>query len=297
MTVRQILDVLEIRTKVVSVSGFAVGTVYAARHTATDDATGNVAASVILFAAILAVDMGTTGFNSFFDFLRGVDRRGVNREHDKVLVNDRVPALPVFLLSFGLYLTAMIFGVWLSFLVGFEILLVGAISVTVGFLYNTGPIPLSSTPLGEVFAGGFLGWVLVTLSIYVHTGTLDGTDMLVGVPSFLMVASILTVNNTCDIESDRAAGRKTLSIVVGRRVSTVIAVLLGVCAYASSAVLAFRGVFPQNALYLLAAACIVSAFIYRTMILRGLVAGTKGISMQSILYIFVAFSLAVAWPL
>jgi 1,4-dihydroxy-2-naphthoate octaprenyltransferase len=151
VSVSQFLRIVEIRTKVISVSGFAVGATYTVyRYGPVDPVV-----FAITLAAVLAVDMATTGFNTFFDFYSGVDRRGVNRETDKVLVHQNVAAGPALLISLGLYAIAAGLGIVLAVIATPLVVPIGAISMLIGFLYNAGPLPLSRTPLGELFAGGF----------------------------------------------------------------------------------------------------------------------------------------------
>ncbi len=80
------------------------------------------------------------------------------------------------------------------------------------FFYTAGPKPVSSTPFGEIFAGGFLGTVLFLLVCFVSNRKIYIFICSSFTSDFFVIAQILTVNNTCDIKGDRAAGRKTLSI-------------------------------------------------------------------------------------
>ncbi|TVR00949.1 MAG: prenyltransferase, partial [Spirochaetaceae bacterium] len=184
-------------------------------------------------------------------------------------------------------------GALIGYLVGIEIIIVGAACMAVGFLYNGGPLPLSRTPLGELFAGGFLGFVLVTLSYYVHTRSLDPGAVLIGLPSFLLVASILTVNNTCDLDGDRAAGRWTLSIVLGRRGGELVVYLLGAAGFGLALALGAVGVLPRWTMVPLAVAAILAAREYRGMHRRGYSHETKGPSMGSISRVFLLYTVAM----
>ena len=113
-------------------------------------------------------------------------------------------------------------------------------------LYNFGPRPISHTPFGELAAGGFLGAVLFLLSFYLQAGRLTAEAVMRSLPLLLLVASILTVNNTCDIQGDRAAGRRTLSIVVGPRWGEALVYACGGLAYALTALMVARGVLPRG---------------------------------------------------
>lgn len=224
MTIKQFFRVVEIRTKIVSVSSFLLALLWIFKIQASFD----VLLAALFFVSMLMVDMGTTGLNSFYDYMNGTDDKRHNRETDKVLVYQGVSPGQTLLVSLGLFLGAGILGLLLGFLTGrVEVIVWGGLSLLVGYLYNGGPLPLSRTPLGEIFAGGFLGTVLMMILGLVLLGRWE-PDLFRGtLPSALMIASILTVNNTCDRVGDREAGRWTLSILMGSGPSQVLILLLG----------------------------------------------------------------------
>ena len=293
MTLTDFARIVEIRTKIVSVSAFLIGTLFAAWYAGEF----SPLLALLMLAATLCVDMGTTGFNSYFDFHSGVDNAQFNRERDKVLVHRGIGSHLALVISVGLFGAAVVLGALIGFLVGIEIILVGAACMAVGFLYNGGPLPLSRTPLGELFAGGFLGFVLVALSYYVHTRSLDSGAVLIGLPSFLLVASILTVNNTCDLDGDRAAGRWTLSILLGRRGGELVIYLLGAAGFGLALALGAVGVLPRWTMIPLAAAAILAGREYRRMHRRGYSHETKGPSMGSISRVFLLYTVAMVFSL
>ncbi len=281
--------IVEIRTKIISLSAFLIGTLFAAYHAERL----SWPLVLLMLAATLAVDMGTTGFNSYFDYRSGVDNKRFNKERDKVLVHRGIGPHVALGISVALFAVAVVLGLLIGYLVGWEIIFVGAACMAVGFLYNGGPFPISRTPFGELFAGGFLGLVLVALAYYVQTQVLDTAIVLLGLPSFLLVSSILTVNNTCDLEGDRAAGRRTLSILLGARGGEVAIYLLGTAAYAVAALTAVLGYLPRLALLPLALSALPVVAEYRRMHRRGYSHETKGPSMGSIARVFVLYSAAI----
>lgn len=293
MTIRQFLNVVELKTKAVSVSSFLLGTLSALYA-------GGEFSPVrffVLAVAVLAVDMGTTAFNTFFDYMRGTDSPDFTREADKVLVHEGVAPATALVVSLSLYALAAITGIIMTVLTGPLVLAAGVAGMVVGFLYNAGPLPISHTPVGEVFAGGFLGPVLFLVSYYVQAETIDSAAVLASIPSFLYIASILTVNNTCDIEGDRASGRKTLSILIGRRAGERLVYIQGAVAHLSVAALTAAGVFPLRSLFPIALSGAFAVSEYLRMHHRGFSHDTKGPSMRSILRIFVVWSLMLALSL
>jgi 1,4-dihydroxy-2-naphthoate octaprenyltransferase len=282
-----VLAVVELRTKIVSVSSFALGTAFAAYHTGKF----SLGMTVLMLIAVLCVDMGTTAFNSYFDVKRGVDNRRLNRERDKVLVHTGLSAGFALLVAMTCFAGAAVFGLAIILLVGTEVLVVGVISMAVGFLYNGGPLPISSTPLGEFFAGTFLGGLLFVLSYYVQTQELTAKALSAGLPSLLFVSCILAVNNTCDREGDRAAGRHTIAVLLGHGASEFLVYALATAGHGALLLLALGdGGFPRLTAPAagLSAAFSIAAFI--RMHGRGYSHETKGSSMQSISRVFLVFT-------
>lgn len=290
MNVKQFARIVEIRTKLVSVSTFTIASLYVLYSSSHL----SMPLLLLTFAAALCVDMGTTGFNTYFDFVRGVDNRIYNLESDKVLVHDGMSARDALAVSLGVYAVAVVLGAILAAVTSLWIAVVGALCMAVGFLYTGGPYPISRTPVGELFAGGFLGTIFFLIACFVQTERVDVSALPASLPSTLMIMSILTVNNTCDIVGDRAAGRRTFSIVVGPRGGEVTLYLLGAFAYALAAVLSLVGVLPIWTLITLALSLVLVVPTYREMHRTGFSHSTKGASMGRISRVFVLFSVAVA---
>jgi 1,4-dihydroxy-2-naphthoate octaprenyltransferase len=293
MTARQFLRIVEIRTKIVSLSSFLIGTAYAGYRPVEVDPV----VAVLFLIALLCVDMGTTAFNSFFDYMRGVDTKTVNTERDKVLVHDGVAPGVALLVSLGLFAGAVVVGLIVGVLSSLLVVLVGAAGMAVGFLYNGGPMPISRTPVGELFAGLFLGGIVVTLAYAVHAEAVTGDVLLVSLPSTLFVASILTTNNTCDVDGDRAAGRRTLAVLLGRHAARWIIYGQGMAAYGVLAWLTAGGTLPEITWTVVVAGVPASAAVYRSMHRRGYGHETKGRSMQGIIRAFAIYTVLFAGSL
>ena len=289
MTLKQFFRIVEIRTKIVSVSTFSIAVLYSVY------AAGSFSWLLLglMAAAVLMVDMGTTAFNIYFDYLRGVDHADYQREKEKVLVYEGVAPGAAFLTGAGLFGGAAALGLIIAFLTGWQVAAAGALCMGVGFFYTGGPRPISTIPAGELFAGGFLGTALFLITFFVFTGQMGWHALLASLPSFFLIASILTVNNTCDIEGDRASGRRTFSIVAGRRAGEIAVYVLGALGYGSVAALALAGGFPWWTAATIALAAVPARQEYRRMHRRRFIQATKGPSMGSISKIFALYTLAM----
>lgn len=288
MNLRQFLAVVEIRTKVVSLFTFAMGTSLAYYTSGSL----NWKLVLLMGAAVLCIDMGTTGCNSFFDYMHGTDRKESNREKDKVLVHEAVPPLEALLVSCSLFLIAAILGIWIAALTTWNIIIVGGICILVGIGYTAGPLPISHTPFGELAAGGFLGSVLLLLSFYVQTGKIELDVSIASLSFFFMIAAILTVNNTCDRESDSDAGRKTLSILLGKRLSSGLILCEVIASWGITIYCSLVKILPLTNLYCLLFILPFTVGMLINMYRRGFSLSTKGRSMKSISAIFSLFALS-----
>ncbi len=285
MTIGQFFGIVEIRTKIISLTTFAMGLTYAYHFTGRLDPL----LALIMLVSVLCVDMGTTGFNAYFDYRNGTDRAQRNSEKNKVLLHQGVAAAAALQVSVVLFAGAVVTGIVLAVLTSWYIIPVGAVCMGVGYLYTGGPYPISRTPLGELAAGGFLGTVLFMITWFVQTGTVSWNALLVSLSSSALVASILTANNTCDLDTDREAGRFTLSIIVGRRFSAWIIYLLGGGAYLWAGLMIFVGWLPALLVPFLAAGLIVTIINYRNMHAIGYSEQTKDPIMGSVARLYLLF--------
>ena len=210
------------RTLPAAIAPVLVGTALAI----LDDEFQALAFLAALLGAIL-IQVGTNLSNDYSDARRGADtedRLGPVR----VTAGGLVPPRQVLVATYVTFGLAVLVGMYLVYVAGPELLLVGAASILAGVLYTGGPRPYGYEGLGEVFVFTFFGIVAVTGTYYVQAESLPGEAFLLAVPVGLLAAAILVVNNVRDLETDRRAGKRTLAVRLGReRTRTLYAVMLG----------------------------------------------------------------------
>jgi len=286
-TVGDLLKIVDIRTKIVSVSSLLVGSGWALA-TAPEHFSWPLFA--LMAVATLLIDMGTTGFNSYFDFVTGVDTRESDQERFKALVQREIEPRVALKLSFSLYLLAMPLGLAIGTRAGWGVVATGAFCMLFAWFYSGGPRPISRTPVGEFFAGGLLGGVLIAVAAFVHTHRLDAATILVGIPSSLIIAGILSTNNACDRVGDERAGRRTLAIVLGPGRSHLPVFLLVGAAYAAVALLAALRVAAPWAFLPMLLSAVHAWRSLAAMKRRGWSHATKGPNMGAISLVFIVFT-------
>lgn len=174
----------------------------------------------------LFIQVGANLSNDYSDARRGADaedRLGPVR----VTAGGLVPPRQVLLATYVTFGLAMLCGVYLIAVAGWELLLVGAASIVAGVLYTGGPRPYGYEGLGELFVFLFFGIVAVAGSFFVQTETLVWEAFALAVPVGLLASAVLVVNNVRDLDTDRRAGKRTLAVRLGReRTRTLFAVMV-----------------------------------------------------------------------
>jgi 1,4-dihydroxy-2-naphthoate polyprenyltransferase len=172
------------------------------------------------------IQVGTNLSNDYSDARRGADaedRLGPVR----VTAGGLVPPQQVLVATYVSFGVAVLAGIYLIVVAGWQLLLVGAASILAGVLYTGGPRPYGYEGLGEAFVFLFFGIVAVVGSFFVQVGHLRWEAFALAVPVGLLAAAILVVNNFRDIDSDRRAGKRTLAVRLGRaRTRTMFATIV-----------------------------------------------------------------------
>src|SRR5436305_2236348 len=161
------------------------------------------------------IQIGTNLSNDYSDARRGADteaRLGPVR----VTAGGLVPPRQVLIATYVSFGVAVLFGIYLIVVAGWQLLLVGAASILAGVAYTGGPRPYGYEGLGEVFVFLFFGIVAVAGSFFVQAEHLNWEAFALAVPVGLLAAGILVVNNVRDIDTDRRAGKRTLAVRLGR---------------------------------------------------------------------------------
>jgi 1,4-dihydroxy-2-naphthoate polyprenyltransferase len=161
------------------------------------------------------IQIGTNLSNDYSDARRGADtddRLGPVRVTSGGLKPPRRVLVGTWI-AFGVAVAA---GAYLVAVAGWELVLVGAVSILAGVLYTGGPRPYGYEGLGELFVFLFFGVVAVAGSYFVQTERLEWEAFALSVPVGLLAAAILIVNNVRDIDTDRRAGKRTLAVKLGR---------------------------------------------------------------------------------
>lgn len=193
----------------------AVAPVLAASALAWHDGRAKPLAAVICGVFALLIQIGTNFANDYYDYVKGADtaeRVGPRRAVAAGWVTPRTMRW-VMMLVFG---AAFVVGLSLLHYGGWILLLVGVASIVCGVAYTGGPYPLGYNGLGDVFVFVFFGIVAVCTTYFVQTGAVTLPAFLAAAGIGALATNILLVNNYRDVETDAAAGKRTLVVRLGR---------------------------------------------------------------------------------
>jgi len=212
--------------------------------------------SVPLFLAMLAasvlIQTATNMFNEYYDYVKGLDN-----EHSVgiggTIVRDGVRPKTVRNLAFLFYAVSVLLGVYICMESSWWVAAAGAVSMAVGYFYTAGPLPISYTPFGELFAGFFMGPVIIMIASFIQTGALSMDHFLISIAPGLLIAAINLANNIRDLDGDKAGGRRTLAILLGRPRAVRLLEATFAAAFAWTALLAALNVLTPWALLALLA--------------------------------------------
>lgn len=171
----------------------------------------------IVFCALLSsfcIQIGTNLVNDAMDFRKGADteeRVGPIRVTQKGLFTFRqvmTGAALFFILAAG-------FGVPLVIQGGWPIVVIGLVSILMGYAYTSGPAPLAYHGLGDLFVIIFFGLVAVGGLFYLLTGQYTTAAFVLGLQIGFLSTVLIAINNLRDMKTDLLVSKKTLAVRLG----------------------------------------------------------------------------------
>lgn len=264
MTLKGFLGFVEIQTKAASVIPFALGTTYSLYRYESF----NLKNFIIMFISLITFDMATTAINNYCDYKKAKTNEGYNYIVKNAIEKYNIRQSTALCIIFTLLIIATLAGIKLSLNTNIVVLIIGIVSFMAGILYTFGPIPISRMPLGEVFSGIFMGFIITFLAIYIHIYnenlvTLMYQDsilkininifemfyiFLVCIPAINGIANIMLANNICDVEEDIINKRFTLPYYIGRKGASKLFKILYYISYVDILILVILKVLPATCL-------------------------------------------------
>jgi 1,4-dihydroxy-2-naphthoate octaprenyltransferase len=218
----------------------SVAPVLAGTAVAVHEGGARPAAGIAALLVALAMQIGVNLANDYSDFVRGADtprRVGPLRAAASgIVAPERVKWAAIA--AFGV---AGATGLVLSLATDWRLLFVGAACLLAGWLYTGGPRPYGYLGLGELFVFVFFGLVATVGTVYVEELRVTPLAILAGCGIGFLATAILVLNNLRDIETDAAAGKRTLATRIGRGPTLVLLLVLVSAAFAVPIVILVSG--------------------------------------------------------
>lgn len=171
----------------------------------------------IFFYAVLSaifIQIGTNLVNDAMDFKKGADdekRIGPQRITQAGILSFK----QVMLIATLFFLLALAFGIPLVQVGGWPIVIVGLVSILLGYGYTAGPYPLAYKGLGDLFVIIFFGLVAVQGMFFLQTQELNLGSFILGLQIGLLSTVLIAINNLRDIEGDTKVNKRTLAVRLG----------------------------------------------------------------------------------
>lgn len=171
--------------------------------------------SVLTLLASIFIQIGTNLVNDAVDFKKGADT-------EKRIGPQRVTQAGIFQANHVMWMgtcffaLAILCGIPLVMRGGNPILLVGVISVLMGYAYTAGPFPLAYRGLGDIFVILFFGLIAVGGVYFLHSGEMSTGALVAGLQVGLHCTVLIAINNLRDTEGDRLVNKKTLPVRFGK---------------------------------------------------------------------------------
>ncbi|MFT4234341.1 MAG: 1,4-dihydroxy-2-naphthoate polyprenyltransferase [Microbacterium sp.] len=172
-------------------------------------------------AVAVALQIGVNFANDYSDGVRGTDDYRVGPK--RLTASRRVKPKTVLIVALVFFAIAAIAGVAIVIRTQqWWMLLVGAACIAAAWFYTGGKRPYGYYGLGELVVFVFFGLVATLGTTWVQAQYLPQEAWLGAVGIGLLACAVLTSNNLRDIPQDRKAGKRTLSVLIGKRGSQVL---------------------------------------------------------------------------
>lgn len=176
--------------------------------------------ALLALVVALCLQIGVNYANDYSDGIRGTDAHRVGPAR----LTGSGAAKPSAVLSVALAFFGLAALAGLTLVVITQqwwLLAVGAAAIGAAWLYTGGKRPYGYYGLGELFVFVFFGLVATLGTTFVQAGTVNTESWLSAIGIGLIACAVLMVNNLRDRDSDKAAGKRTLAVLIGSTGSRV----------------------------------------------------------------------------
>ena len=263
MTLTVFLELVEFKAKTASVLPFFIGICFSLYNFHKL----HLGLVLLYFVAMFIFNIAVDILDNYNDYHHATEIHDY-REKTNIIGRESLDIKLVFRMMIGMIIISALIGVGLTLVVGWPFLLMGLFCYGVGIFYSSGPKPLSSLPLGEVFSGFTMGFMITCLCVYLNTYEVfqwNFTNItaifLISLPNTLWIANLMLANNICDLEEDEMNNRFTLVHYLGKRRAIRLFEIMNLAAFLAILLSVILGIAPWSML----GTFLVAPFIYHQM--------------------------------
>ena len=185
----------------------------------------------------LLLHTGTNVANDYFDHRSGTD--DVNVEFvrpftggSRMIQTGLLTPREVLWGALAAFALACLVGLYLAYVRGPLIIVLGIFGIFCGFFYTAPPFNLASKGIGEFFIGLNFGVLMTLGSFFVQSGYLAWEPVVAAIPVGLLIAGVLYINEFQDAPADGSVGKDHLVVRLGRKKAALGYLMLIVATYA-----------------------------------------------------------------
>lgn len=184
----------------------------------------------LTFAGVIALHTSVDLLNDYWDFKRRIDTETKRTKFSGgtgVLPERLLQPAEVYRAGMAFLILGAIIGGYFVFFNGVTIAIILAFAIISIYFYST---KIVNSGLGEVFVA-IKGTMIVLGTYFVQTSQIVIEPILGGVILGVLSSMVLFVNSFPDFEADRASGRKSLVIMLGKKRATSALWIFPIVAY------------------------------------------------------------------
>jgi 1,4-dihydroxy-2-naphthoate octaprenyltransferase len=170
---------------------------------------------VLTLTGLLLAHTSVNVLNDYFDYKSGIDLETTRTPFSGgsgVLPSGLLKPQGVYVFGVGCLMGALVIGVFLTFISGWQLLPLILLGGPVIYFYTS---HLSKWLIGEFWAGLGLGMLPVLGTYFIQTGSYSVEAAVASLAPGFLTANLLFLNEFPDVEADKKGGRHNLVITFG----------------------------------------------------------------------------------